>query len=161
MNPILALDIDGVLNSGKYLKEYNLEDDESCVLDPERLKYIKTVLESNKNINLIMNSSWNSTFNLEDYKSLFSKYLSDFPVERIIDVTESSCDKTTALVLWLKNNQPSNFLVIDDDCLFDLSHPYFDHQLKTNYYLGLTKNHIDVIIEVLENPFSIMNKTSE
>lgn len=161
MNKILTLDIDGVLNSGKYLKEVSLEDDESCILDPKRLNYIKKVLDSDPEVLIIMNSSWNSSFTLEDYRNLFLKYSPDFPVSKIIDLTSSDYDKTTSLVLWIKQNNPNHFLVIDDDQLFDLSHPYYDHQLKTSYYLGLNESHIDVILEVLNNKFKQMNSVSE
>jgi hypothetical protein len=153
---ILALDIDGVLNSGKYLKQCQLEDCEGCLLDKSKLDIIKVVLMKNSEVRIIMNSSWNSTMDLEAYKHLFLNNDMDFPVDKIIDVTNSNQDKSHALESWLKKNSVTNFLVIDDDVLFDLSHPYHEYQLKTSYYIGLVPEHEEIILESFTVPFELI-----
>lgn len=150
---ILALDVDGVLNSGKYLKQSLLEDEEGCILEQEKLSIIKDVLEKDKEIKIIMNSSWNASFDLDSYKQLFLKFDNNFPVDRIIDVTDSSKDKSDALEIWLNKNEIFSFAVVDDDFLFDLEHPYFEYHLKTSYYIGLTKEHSSIILESMNIPF--------
>lgn len=153
MNKILALDLDGVLNSDKYLRQTCLQDSESCILEPSKVKIIKLILESDKDIKIIMNSSWNATFSLAQFKNLFTELDSGFPVDRIIDVTSSDLNKPLSLKLWLKRHDSFSFLCIDDDTLFDLEDPFHEYQLKTSFYIGLKEEHAPIIIEALNIPF--------
>lgn len=150
---ILALDLDGVLVSDKYLRQSCLQDSENCILEPAKIKIIKDVLSSDEQIKVIMNSSWNATFNLTQFKELFLSADPSFPVEKIIDVTSSDIDKPLSLRMWLKRNDIFSFLCIDDEALFDIDDPFHEYQLKTSFYIGLKEEHAPIIIEALSLPF--------
>lgn len=150
---IISLDLDGVLNSGKYLKEFDLEDSEKLKLDPVKINIIKNVCLKNPDVRLIINSSWNATMTLDDYKKEFLSYDPTFDVNLIIDTTSNKVDKSQALVDWINSNRVEHFLFVDDDLLFDPSHPYYEYQVKTSYYSGLLDFHEDVILELIEVKF--------
>lgn len=149
---ILLLDIDGVLNSTKFLKESGLEDIEEGHLphiDPKKMAIIRRVLEQVPELRIVLSSSWNATVNLEDYKSMFDSY--QINPELIIGKTSDNRAKRESILEWLDTNRPTSFVIIDDDMLFDLDEELSFHQFKTRAYIGLQESDESIILEMLQD----------
>lgn len=148
---ILFLDIDGVLNSHKYLKENDLEDKDTYFpqVDPARVQLIKELCDKVPSLRIVMNSSWNATMKLSDYQEMFSKY--NLSPDKLIDCTRDDLDKDLGIEDWLKKHLPTNFVILDDDMIYDHDNQLSFHQVKTSFYIGLKADHIPVILELLHH----------
>jgi hypothetical protein len=138
---ILFLDIDGVLNSDKFSRNltgteifpYGLE------LDPQALNYLKTFLEENIEVEIVISSSWRDTLTLEQFNELFA----DFGIhQRVIGLTSDEIDKPASIEKWIQTYNPLKYAILDDETLFDLNHRLHRYQVKTSMGIGLTPDHL-------------------
>jgi len=141
---IIFLDVDGVLNSIKKLKEmyyknkrpysgFDYPFDEECLNNLKRL-----VLETNAY--LVITSTWRK---FENGKDILLRKLKDYDLDkRVIGYTDvlnkSRGDEIKEYLKTLDNS--INFIILDDDTDFlGLE----NHLIKTNYEVGLTKENTD------------------
>ena len=130
---VIFQDIDYVLNSHRFEIERDLNSNEPFVplyseIDPQCMVRLKKILESNNNIKIVISSDRRSNFSLAEFKKLFEHF--NISASKIIGTTSSDIKKQNSIELWIKKNNPSNFLILDDDNLFDLSHPLHKHFYK-------------------------------
>lgn len=146
-NKIIFLDIDGVLNSSNYSRKtdisqlnflFNME------IDPIPLALLKKFISSNPDIKIVISSSWRDTLMLRHFQEIFKPYDST-----VIDLISSNYKKSEAIELWLSKNKVQDFIILDDDTLFDLDHTLFKNQIKTTTLYGLTAD----TIKEIENYF--------
>lgn len=146
-NPIIFLDIDGVLVTGNYYiecrdKKENLkiEIDETSVyrFSPKTIKNLKQILEKTDAM-IVISSSWRIGYPLSFFKNLFSEYgLSD----RILDLIPFVNDnRGYEINTWLKRESskfasinPDHFIIIDDH---DDMEQFEDRLVKTDFLEGL------------------------
>lgn len=143
---ILFLDIDGVLNSERFHRAlvsdnfpYGME------IDPTSMALLKSFLDANSTVKIVISSSWRDTLSLTQFNELFATY--DI-CNKIIDLTSNDVTKSASIELWLKHNKPYKFAIIDDDQLFDIGHRLHKYQVKTSMGVGLQKKHLVDIEEL-------------
>lgn len=128
---VLFLDIDGVLNSyqsahffnrirnirgpfPKFLDPYNQNHGELCPIAISNLEYI---LETLKDLKIVISSTWRLGCALKDLKAIFP--MSELIRERIIDATPvlSRAPRGDEIKKWLMSckTKVSDFAVLDDD----------------------------------------------
>lgn len=146
---VLFLDIDGVLNSDSFHR--TLEAGTSFIygleLEPRALKLFEEFLLSAPELKIVISSSWRDTLTLEQFQEVLSPYVD---AQRIIGLTSSEVDKAPSIEAWIKEHNPSEVLILDDDTLFDLSHRLHKRQVKTSLGLGLRDDHIKALKELLK-----------
>ena len=139
---VIFLDIDGVLNSYKFSK--TLENHENLFygmeIDPFSLELFTNLLKNNASIKVVISSSWRDSLSLYQFKELFKSFQ-----DQIIDMTSSDVDKAKSIELWVKTHKINEFVILDDDVLFDLDHGFNKKQIKTSPNLGISHEHINQI----------------
>lgn len=142
-NKILFLDIDGVLNSDRFhrtIMVYNFP--HGMEIDPKAIALLKSFLDTYQEIKIVISSSWRDTLSINQFNELFATHGIQ---DRVIDLTNSDMEKVKSIELWINENNPSHFVIIDDDQLFDLLHRMHRFQIKTSMGLGLQESHIEAI----------------
>lgn len=148
---VLFLDIDGVLNSDKWMYERNKNERYKflpypmCEFDPECVKRLNRILKET-NAKLVVSSDWRFTKGLD---SIF------FAVD-----IESEIYDTTPLVfkgirgqeiaLWLKNHPEfTKYVILDDNAEFLKKQKPF--LVRTQYAEGLTDELAEKAIQILND----------
>jgi hypothetical protein len=149
LDKVLFLDIDGVLNSDRYHRSlteerflYGME------LDSKAILLLKNFLDTHLDVNVVICSSWRDTLSLDQFNDLFKTYGIQ---DRVVSLTNADMGKGESIELWVKTFAPTSFVVIDDDQLFDLRHPFSAHQIKTSMGLGLQSHHIETLKKLFKN----------
>ena len=144
---IIFLDIDGVLNSHRKLKEvyerthkphsgYNYPFDEIC------LSNLKVLVELT-NSKLVITSSWR-----KDKKGIYKiiEALKEYELDQHIIGYTPILNKPRGIEIQEYLNQldyNSNFIILDDDTDMD---NLIDYLIKTNIKVGLTKENVEEAI---------------
>lgn len=138
---VIFLDIDGVLNADKLdTTDTLIVSKEGIELNKSRLSLFDAFIKGHPNLKIVMSTSWRDSLSVEDFRELFKDYTFS---SQIIDKTSSNMAKAESIWMWISENRPSNFIILDDDVLFNIGHPFNKKQIKTSFYLGLTKSSID------------------
>jgi len=156
---VVFLDIDGVLNNQQYVAfRHNALGDvngyggfvpagevptqDNIKWDPTNAKYLKALLDLTGAV-VVISSSWRISFDIDDFKVMFSLY--DLPPDVIIGVTPRTYSgfRGREVDMWLADHPDVTHHVILDDCSdFSTDQPL----VKTDDMYGLT--HDDVMLAV-------------
>lgn len=151
---ILFLDVDGVLNSNKYLcKKYEEKGKVTLnreeFFDPECMHILKEITDR-FNLSIVITSSWK----IAEYhilKDVFSKYKIT-----IYDKTKNYGDmRGKEITEWLNNHKDvvSNYVILDDDIFKDYeSTGVISHLVRTSFNAehALETIHIKEIEKILK-----------
>lgn len=144
---IIFLDIDGVLNSHRKLKEvydkthkphsgYNYPFDELC------LENLKTLVEAT-NSKIVITSTWRKD---KEGREKLIQALKEYELDQRIIGYTPILNKTRGIeikaYLSTLDHQP-NFIILDDDTDME---SLIDYLIKTNIQVGLTKENIEEAI---------------
>lgn len=157
MKKYIFLDIDYVLNSEQWYKFYwkNQYHYTNPKVDYDldfraivRLNY----LVSHTGAEIVISSSWR--FDMEDTVTrLMRSGLKYKPTKRIEGIEFGGNDDTPTrgdlINNFLKENPCDNYLILDDDS--DIEENQLSHFIKTDRWLGLTKEDVYKGIEILNN----------
>ena len=146
---VLFLDVDGVLNSHKYLtslyekKKRRLEREE--FFDPKCMIVLKKIV-SKFNLEIVITSSWKIA-DMCTLERVFKKYELD-----ILDKTKNYGDKRGREIReWLQDhNDVDNFVILDDDFFSDyvgLENNLVQTSFSSNG--GLNDSHILLVEKIL------------
>ena len=148
--PVLFLDIDGVLNSLRYLKE-NPEyfaggQDTPERIDPEAAARLEAVLNRTGAV-LVLSSSWRILNSLSWVTEALHQR--GVPSARFIGATPylSSGYRGLSIQTWLHEHpEVTKFAIVDDGSDME---PYMQRLVKTTFAFGLLDNHIEQLVEML------------
>lgn len=150
MKKLLFLDIDFVLNSHRWDLQRSAANHPYIPyyseIDPSCLILLEEILKLEPQVDVVISSSWRDDLSLQQFKDLFSQF--NFPVHKIIAVTEPLIDKAKAIENYLKTNPCTSFVILDDDFLFPMDHPYFKNFYKVTK-AGLRKEDIAPVLKIL------------
>lgn len=157
MKPILFLDIDGVLNSIKYMISRTIIDNNGNItkgwnnrdLDRVAVNYLIDIVKQTK-CSIVISSTWRTSgigYSSPVQKSIRARG-GDIICNAIIGRT---CDDYSArgiqIQKWIDdNNFTGTFVIVDDDS--DMEH-LSNRLVKTNNNFGLTREDADKIITML------------
>jgi len=148
---VCFLDFDGVLNSHWFARqpqkrEAEIEDD----LDPESIANLDCLLDSARDLKVVVSSSWRIIFKLPELVAfLGNRGLKN--TDRFLDVTPSlSGEQRGAEILtWLQEHpEVSAYVVLDDDT--DMA-GVEEHFVHINREHGLLKVHVQRALRVLQD----------
>jgi len=153
---ILFLDIDGVLNNADYFKDkgshstrgYGFLNRQADEIDPKALALLHDLLKDVDDLNIVISSTWRILHKLGELKNIFIKVIPDFPHRRIISMTGRvpSGHRGTEIDMWRKDNDfTGKYVIVDDDGDMHPHQPF----VQTNFAVGLTKDHIQKIKDLL------------
>ena len=149
---VLFLDIDGVLNSERYVRSCDYF---GVIIDPERMKLLKYIIDSTS-ADIVLTSSWREHWNLDDK-------LSDNIGEDIdrtfkifgLHITDKTpylkSKREHEIKAWIDAHPNiENFAVLDD--MFLSADFLTDHFVKTsNFRNGLEIEDAERVINILKN----------
>lgn len=147
---VLFLDIDYILNSDKFEQRLALKDDISpypVEIDPECVQRLNTILSKMKNFNIVISSDWRAELSLSKFREIFNHFKLN---AHVLDMTSAEMSKSNSIKDWVFHNKPKEFIILDDDSLFDLSDPLFKNFYKLSK-TGLLDRDVNLIIQFYLN----------
>lgn len=148
MKKFVFLDFDGVLNSHSYeISEEFKRSQEGLELDPNACKRLKKALDQVKDVKIVVISAWRNQLSLKDIKVLLAPYELDKYITAMI--LPDPVSKSEGIENFIFKHSDSKFVILDDDMLFDLDHPFNHRQIKTSLYSGLLEDHCHSLIHRL------------
>ena len=153
---VIFLDIDGVLNSGKYIKSLgaDLWDNPVNQMDPVAVARLNTITVATK-AKIVVSSSWRLPFLTHPTPlPALQACMKSYGIAG--DIIGMTCEKANAvrnrrgkeIQKWINDNYSNieKFVIIDDDS--DMGRLRV-HQVLTKFEDGLQDFHADRIIEIL------------
>lgn len=143
---IIFLDVDGVLNSDRWIDEHP-ETAVTELIDPAAAAKVNTII-AKTGAQIVISSSWRIQFlnepnGFEKLKEFFAK----FGITNIVGMTpriyrEPRCQEIAA---WLMANEVAAFVIIDDDGRAQ----FMNKLVKTTFIRGLQDYHVEEAIAIL------------
>jgi hypothetical protein len=164
-NPVIFLDIDGVLNSHIYFssRESIKEDerlnndpdghDKNDLIDPKAVENLNEIVRNVPNVEFVLSSTWRRGHHITE----MTEILKSKGFIGIINSATPICDfkgsvRGNEISIWLENNRDFNFnnyVIIDDDS--DMLLHQKNNFLHVDSYAGLTRNQSYKIYRFLNN----------
>lgn len=146
--PILFLDIDGVLNSAQYLMRNPGcfdKNNETNAFDPVACFRLEQVLVRTGAL-IVLSSTWRLMHRIEDVMWFLHKR--GAPSSKIIGKTPSlSGYRGREIQVWLeKHPEIQKFAIVDDDSDME---PFMDRLVKTSWDSGLLDCHVEQLVKLL------------
>lgn len=145
---IIFLDIDGVLNSEKSMRELYNEGGLRLLNDypaPEHVKWLNKII-SKTGAKIVVTSTWRKLHNFLSLLYIF--HLCNIEGELIGTTLNLHKRRGYEIQDWLDNSgyTVESFVILDDDS--DMEH-LMDYLVKTDTTIGLTEKEADKAIEIL------------
>ncbi len=152
---VIFLDIDGVLNSGNYIKNPNIDfDDPTYQMDPVAVARLNRITDAT-GAKIVVSSTWRLAFLTHPTPLLaLQECMQSYKITG--EVIGMTCEKANALrnrrgkeiQVWINEhyNDIEKFVIIDDDS--DMGR-IRTHQILTKFEDGLLDYHVDRVIEIL------------
>ena len=149
---IIFLDIDGVLNSGKYISRIGIDfDDPKNQIDSEAVQRLNVIIEKTKGA-IVISSTWRLSFK-NDLPKLQNCMLSYGILGNVIGATPEKNStrnrRGKEIQAWLDENRHlniDNYVIVDDDRdMGKLIH----RAVFTKFEDGLLDHHVELIVGIL------------
>lgn len=137
---VLFLDFDGVINSFSSLGYGD-------TFTPVCCKHLQNLMSKEPELKIVVSSSWRH-LGLEEIKKILDK--NGINKSKVIDVTGNEKGiRGHQIQCWLdKHPEVTAFAILDDEAdMGDLK----DKLVKTSSYVGLTSEHVDKVIKLLQS----------
>ena len=161
---VIFLDIDGVLNSNLWNESHQKEIEEGTLID-RNLVSLLGILVKTTNTKIILSSGWRFWFNkkmnplrteaerLVEFFSLENIFIYDFTpdltTEEIRKTKRFSLVKAQEILKWIELHEEVNKWIVIDD--LDLrNNIVFEHLIRTNPEIGLTKQDVELAIKMIK-----------
>lgn len=160
MSRVLFLDIDGVLNSNFWNASHQKEISDGTLIDEGKIKILASLVKRT-GAKIILHSGWRFWFDsdlrplrteAERLVELFANegltiagVTPDLTTEEIRKTKKFSLVKADEILMWLKTHEDVTEWVVLDD--LDLHNCEVEqHQVKTNYTVGLTVEDTEIAL---------------
>jgi len=147
--PVLFLDVDGVLNSARFLREnpgvFDRGEDEAGAMDPLAVARLEQVLTRTGAV-IVVSSTWrllNTVGQILDFL-----HRRGAPSARIVGVTPHLTGyRGEEIKTYLKDHPGiTRFAIVDDDS--DMA-PYHHKLVKTTWDEGMLDEHVEMLVTML------------
>ena len=149
MSKILFLDVDGVLNNGKWAEKVQKTENRSilnnAMLYPKSLQQLKRIIDET-GAQIVVSSSWRQISRL---MTALTQQLNLYGLS-IADTTPyTGADRGEDISAWLSNHpEVTEYAILDDDS--DMT-THINHLTQTSFQTGLRKEEADNCIDILNN----------
>lgn len=151
---IIFLDIDGVLNSGKYVKRIDADfDDPKNQMDPEAVIRLNSIADQT-GASIVVTSTWRKPFiyYFDKLRECIASYGITAPVVGYTpDLASDGYTRTEEILYWLEGlqyrppeRQVESFVVLDDETI-----DIVGRQVKTDFEDGLQDHHVRQAVSIL------------
>lgn len=165
MKPVLFLDFDGVLNTGRYQNMLRLNNQKVadefglCLFDPDAVANLQAILDAVPEVLLVITSSWKDAYGTEMVRRMWKER--SLP-GRIHSMTRMSMDffpdlesgemppiKGPEVKQWLDEHsmQSAKYVILDD--VKDFLPEQESHLVLVNDYVGLSAKDAEKAIKLL------------
>lgn len=163
------LDIDGVLNSEIWNETHQNDISNGVLIDETKVYLLSMIIKATKAV-IVLHSGWRFWLNdnLQPMREeaitlieLFGKYnisiydkTPDLSNDEIKKTKKFSLVKAEEIIKWLgEHKEIEHYLVLDD---LDLhSKEILDHQIRTDFIVGLTEEEVDRAIKMLSDKIDL------
>jgi hypothetical protein len=156
---IVFLDIDGVLNNGKFLtytaEHASIDPWPNGHIDPEAIKHLNWLLEQS-DASVVISSSWRIILKLVQIREVLNKegfrgrIIGSTPNLSHLDTAEKPSCRGHEIQYWLDNykrEKIEGFVILDDDP--DMAHLTDTNFVQTDWYEGLTADKAQEALKIL------------
>lgn len=163
MQKVIFLDIDGVLNSDLWNEKNQHAISGGLLIDSDKVELLSEIV-IRTGANIVLHSGWKFWFNskleplrkeshvlvelFEQRNLAITDITPDFSTEEIRKTKKFSLVKGKEILAWLDEHpNVENWIVIDD---LDLHNDEMErHQVRTNQITGLTREDVNLAIDML------------
>lgn len=149
---VIFLDIDGVLNDAA-------TDDYTPAgfmgIDGYKVKFLRQIVEAT-GASIVLTSTWKTEWSRnKEFLDRDGVYLNTMlaaeGLQILYKTMDQIIDRGAGITRWLNEHpEVETWVVIDDDVFPDFQeHGILPHLVKTSFYLGLTQEHVDQCIKIL------------
>ena len=136
---LLFLDLDGVLNNYKtQTKVYDTYVPFLSDLEPECMNNLVTLLQAHPDYRIVIHSAWREDMTSFKFKEIFNELGYHYISDRIFGIANSELPKADAIYEMIQMVRATNYVIIDDDMLFNIGEELHKHQYKTSLFTGLS-----------------------
>lgn len=136
---VLFLDIDGVLN-GNYTsnKPDELYRPYISDLDQECMNNLQLILDAHPDLRIIIHSAWRTELSPFQFRKIFNEV--GFPIisDRLFGITNPEVNKPESIYEMIQMLRLENFVIIEDEQLFDFEDELYGRLHKTSGFRGMT-----------------------
>lgn len=148
---IIFLDVDGVLNSKKFIKRqkyFNVGNNN--FIDESRLPLLKSLVEQT-GAQIVLSSSWrHDPYAVRGLKSIMSKY--GLVISGRTNIQGNNRSRGDEILEWLQQHPDTHSFVILDDVERDMG-PLSARLIQTDAYeSGLSDEDIKLAVQMINNP---------
>jgi len=151
---VLFLDIDGVLNTdrthnsySKFHVEYFSDLEYSC------LENLQSILLAHPDCRIIIHSAWREELKAFRFKEIFNTLGYSIISDSIFGCTNPELSKADSIFEYVQALRLKNYVIVDDDILFNLDENLNSRQYKTSLSMGLTTNDVAKISLMLNETY--------
>jgi len=155
MNPVIFLDIDGVLNSADWLRRGWMADMDDIGatrhFNPEAGARLNRVIKATS-CELVISSTWRITHSCKWIQRTLRRR--GVPRARVIGKTPGGGGfRGPQIQDWLDSHEPRRFAILDDSD--DMTDALYHRLIRTTWERGLQDEHVGPLIAMLEKPTSV------
>lgn len=107
-------------------------------------------LQREEKVKFVISSTWRLGKSIEDLRDLFG--LKGLSIS-IIDKTSEKHDmkRGEQIALWLSENKVKKYIIIDDECQYDIIQTHPNNCIETNFYTGFDDEKYDEAVKLLKS----------
>lgn len=145
---VLFLDVDGVLNSVKWLSTKDATDDIKERIDPLTVEKVNRIVHET-GATVVLSSSVKDQLGISGANHILKGCGAEFELSSCTPtLIDSFSDRQEEIAQWLENQNITAFAVLDDDDLPDFK----DHHVQVDYNIGLTNEDAEKAVTILSRP---------
>ena len=155
MNKIIFLDLDGVLNSRKYILQCENFDDPKQQLDPVAIARLNRITDTVSDVRIVIISTWRLAFiHAPDAVGKLRESMASYGITgTIVDMTPELVlmgkHRGDEIKMWLATQEQDKidvFVVLDDESVTNMD----EYLIKTSFDDGLQDSHVERAIAILQ-----------
>lgn len=145
---VIFLDIDGVMNSRRYIKRIDVDfDDPKYQMDPDAVVRLNAISDQTGAL-IVVTSTWRKAFTyyLDKLQDCIASYGIKAPVIGMtLDLVLDGYSRKDEIVAWLADHSDADTYVVLDDEGIDLP----GHLVQTKFDDGIQDHHVRMAVSIL------------
>lgn len=149
---VIFLDVDGVLNCDNTMERFGFA---TIGIDPQKVQLLRDIVIATQS-EIVLVSSWKTMWN---HEKLLQRPLGDYLDKQfgqqglyVFDKTiDNGANRGHGIQHYLNTHDIDNWIILDDEIFSDYDEcDCMPHLVKTEWETGLTEEHVQYAIDLLE-----------